>query len=191
MQISFYLKKCRLNYQPSNLPPIYSFIMTVGFRRITLAILLLARGTLLCGQAPNIQWQQNIGGSLTDYAYSIQPTNDGGYIVAGSSSSNNGDISGNHGLNDFCIIKLSASGAIVWQKSYGGSGDDIARSIEQTTDGGYIVAGYTDSKDGDVTGYHVGMQEGGPTWDFWVIKISSTGALQWQKALGGTLVDMA
>ncbi len=62
------------------------------------------------------------------------------------------DVSGNHGGGDFWIVKLGGSGSIQWQKSLGGSEEDFARSIQQTTDGGYIVAGWTWSNDGDILG---------------------------------------
>ena len=62
------------------------------------------------------------------------------------------DVSGNHGSDDFWIVKLDGSGNIQWQKSLGGSGEDRAQSIQLTIDGGYIVAGGTWSNDGDILG---------------------------------------
>jgi hypothetical protein len=128
--------------------------------------------------APVIQWQKSLGGSNNDVANSIQPTADGGYIVAGYSLSNDGDVSNNHGNEDFWVVKLNSTGSIAWQKSYGGSSIDIAYSIKQTTDGGYIVAGQTYSNDGDVTN-NISTIGG----SFWVLKLSSAGSLQWQKCL--------
>ena len=90
-------------------------------------------------QAPAIQWQKCLGGGLPDFAHSIQQTTDGGYIVAGYSYSNGGDVTGNHGINDYWIVKLDVTGNISWQRSLGGSYSDFANSIQQTTDGGYIV----------------------------------------------------
>jgi Secretion system C-terminal sorting domain len=130
-------------------------------------------------QAPAMQWQKSLGGTGDDEANSILQTSDGGYIVAGKSTSIDGDVTGNHGLSDYWIVKLSSSGSIQWQKSFGGSADDYASSIKQTSDGGYIVAGSSNSVDGDVTGNHGGK-------DFWVLKLSSTGSLQWEKSLGGS-----
>ena len=126
----------------------------------------------------NLQWQKCLGGTNDDYGNAVQQTTDGGYIVAGYCYSNDGDVTGNHGLYDYWIVKLSSSGAILWKKCFGGSDEDYAEAIQQTSDGGYIVAGYTWSNDGDVTGNH------GLT-DNWVIKIDSSGILQWQKCLGG------
>ncbi len=91
-------------------------------------------------------WKKTYGGSGDDIARSIQQTTDGGYIVVGYTNSNNGNVSGNHGKNDYWIVKLDASGNIQWQKIYGGSDDDIAFSIQQTSDGGYILAGWTKSQ---------------------------------------------
>lgn len=133
----------------------------------------------------NVEWQKTLGGSdYFDLAHSIQQTSDGGYIVAGESSSNDGDVTGNHGLRDFWIIKLNTTGDIEWQKCFGGSNDDEARSIQQTTDGGYIVAGNSLSDDGDVTENHGGR-------DFWVVKLDSTGNIEWQKSYGGSNDDGA
>ncbi len=133
-----------------------------------------------------IQWQKSLGGSSDDYAYSSQQTADSGYIVAGFSSSNDGDVSGNHGGYDYWIVKLHKSGVIQWQKSLGGSSNDYARSIQQTADGGYIVAGYSFSNNGDVSGHH-----GGVFYDYWIVKLKKTGAIQWQKSLGGSNDDVA
>jgi len=127
-----------------------------------------------------IQWQKNYGGSGNDVAKSIKQTNDGGYIVAGCSSSNNMDVTSNNGFEDYWIVKLDNIGTIQWQKSLGGSLGDGANSIQQTFDGGFIIAGSASSGDGDVIGYH-----GGPG-DCWIIKMDNTGTIQWQKCLGGT-----
>ncbi len=129
-----------------------------------------------------IQWQKSLGGSNIEQAFSIQQTTDSGYIVAGYSKSNDGDVTGNHGDDDFWIVKLDDVGNLQWQKSLGGSGSDIGRSIQQTTDGGYIVTGSSDSTDGDVAGNH-GDE------DYWVVKLDGLGNIQWQKSLGGTALD--
>ena len=132
-----------------------------------------------------IEWQKSLGGTESESAFSIQQTNDGGYIVLGVSFSNDGDVSGNHGNGDYWAVKLSSIGTIEWQKSLGGTGQDFAFSIQQTTDAGYIVAGLSNSNDGDVSGNH------GASLDYWVVKISSLGAIEWQKSLGGSNSDQA
>jgi len=131
---------------------------------------------------PPIAWQKSLGGSGVDFARSIKQTPDGGYIVAGSSNSNDGDVTGNHGGSDYWIVKLSSSGAIQWQKSIGGSGDDWIANIELTSDGGYIVDGSSYSNDGDVSGNHGDL-------DYWIVKLSDIGTIQWQKCLGGSGSD--
>ena len=105
--------------------------------------------------------------------------------MAGYSYSKDGDILGNHGNDDAWIVKLSSTGELQWQKALGGTGDDYANSIQQTTDGGFVIAGYTSSKNGDVSGLH------GGGYDAWIVKLSSTGVIQWQNALGGTGYDNA
>ncbi len=132
----------------------------------------------------NIQWQKSLGGSEDELAWSIQQTIEGGYIVSASTSSNDGDVSGNHGESDSWIVKLDGSGTIQWQKCLGGSEWENPYSIQQTTDGGYIVAGSTKSNDGDVSGYH-GQVDG------WIVKLDESGGIQWQKSLGGSGFDHA
>jgi len=134
-----------------------------------------------------IQWQRCLGGSSGELSrsYCIQQTSDDGYIVAGSTSSNDGNVSGNHGSGDFWVVKLNDSGSIEWQKCLGGSGLEQANAIRLALDGGYILAGYTESNDGDVSGNH------GGNGDFWVVKLNYTGVIEWQKCLGGSGQDIA
>ncbi len=106
----------------------------------------------------------------------------GGISLPGYSNSIDGDVIGNHGDHDYWIVKLDSIGAISWQKSLGGSGDDVANSIVQTSDGGYIVAGRSDSS--DISGNHGEA-------DYWIVKLDSTGAISWQKFLGGSGNDFA
>ena len=134
--------------------------------------------------APKIEWQKSLGGGDWDIANSIAQTSDGGYIVAGWSSSNDGDVSGNHGEGDYWIVKLTSGGELAWQKSLGGSDKDIANSIAQADDGGYVVAGWSQSTNGDVTGNH-GLS------DAWIVKLTSEGELVWQKSLGANGWDEA
>jgi uncharacterized repeat protein (TIGR02543 family) len=109
----------------------------------------------------NAQWARTYGGSYLDYAYSVQQTADGGYIVAGGTESFGG------GLEDILILKLNSYGEIEWQKSYGGRTYDLFYSLQQTSDGGYIVAGITES-----ASY---------TYSLWVLKLTPTGDIKWQK----------
>ncbi|MGK4568774.1 hypothetical protein [Flavobacterium sp. 3HN19-14] len=136
--------------------------------------------TLYCtAQAPAIEWQKALGGTAGDAATAVQLTSDNGFIMAGYTSSNNGDVSGNNGGVEFWVVKISATGTLEWQKNYGGTSTDIARSIMQTNDGGYIVAGQTSSNNIDVVGAH-------GTEDCWVLKLDSLGNIEWSRAFGGS-----
>jgi len=158
-------------------------------KKLLLLVNLIFISFLSFGQSsPGIQWQKSLGGTEDEQAQSIQQTSDGGYIASGYSGSNDGDVSGNHANADCWITKLNSNGTIQWQKSLGGSIYEVGSSIRQTTDGGYIVSGYTNSNDGDVSGFH---GPGAGLLDFWVIKLDATGNIQWQKCLGGTEDDFA
>jgi hypothetical protein len=159
--------------------------------RILFFVIFFFCSMFICkAQAPAIQWEKTFGSTYDEQATCTQQTTDGGYIVAGYADRTSDDVTGNHGGYDFWVVKLSATGTLQWQQSYGGGSDDIAYCIQQTTDGGYIVSGSTVSNDGQVTGLHVSL--GNPLWgDYWVIKIDNVGALQWQRTLGGTGFDEA
>ena len=98
--------------------------------------------------------------------HSIQQTSDSGYVVCGNVYSTNGQVVGNHGgPTDFWTIKLDTAGNLKWQDCLGGTNWDVASSIQQTKDGGYVLAGSTASVDGDITGYK------GGNFDYWVLKL--------------------
>jgi len=127
-----------------------------------------------------VAWKKVLGGNGNDYGYSIIKTSEGGYLLSGRTTSDNGDITSTKGGIDMWVVKLDAAGATSWQKSYGGNADEYSVAAAATPDGGYVLTGYTlTNNHGDVGPNH------GST-DFWVIKINSTGSLQWQKTLGGT-----
>ena len=132
----------------------------------------------------SLEWQKSFGGTSVDQFYSIRPTPDGGYIMAGESISNNGDVTGNHGNSDAWLLKINNIGNLVWQKCLGGTNLDHAKSIQLTSDGSYIMAGLTSSTNGDVSG-NTGF------WNAWIVKISTTGNIQWQKCLGGVHDEFA
>lgn len=171
-------------------PPLFSGLyLCYNLRTMTSRTLLsLVTGfclaSVLAQPPPAIEWQKTLGGSAQDHGYSIAPTNDGGYIVSGSTSSSDGDVTNNQGQQDYWVVKLDSAGTMQWQKSLGGTGIDVANAISLTDDGGYIVAGYTSSNNGDVTNNHGGN-------DGWVVKLDNTGGLQWQKTLGGSSTEVA
>jgi hypothetical protein len=152
------------------------------------------------------QWQKTIGGSGQDELLCAFQTKDGGYMLGGSSSStlnndnfnSNGTNNGNEnkgfdgkpdlarktekcrGNMDYWIVKLNNTGAVQWQKTYGGEYADVLRSMEQTTDGGYILGGYSNStRSGDKTETNTGIG------DYWILKIDNLGKIEWQKTYGG------
>ncbi|RMA58976.1 T9SS type A sorting domain-containing protein [Ulvibacter antarcticus] len=147
-----------------------------------LSLILFINAPIISAQAPIIQWERSFGGNHSEYVRSVAVTNDGGYIVAGASESDSGDVTGNHGALDFWVTKISSSGSLQWQKSLGGPHVDFCEDIKQTSDGGYIMLGRSFQNGGDVTGNHGLM-------DYWVVKISSTGVLEWQRSLGGVSND--
>ena len=136
------------------------------------------------GQGAVIEWQKSLGGTGSDILSSIDQTTDGGYIIAGQSNSSNGDATMNYGYADYWVVKVNSIGSLSWQKSLGGSQTDAARSVQQTTDGGYIVAGSSESNDIDVTGNHGNS-------DYWVVKLDVAGSITWQKSIGGSDHDKA
>src|SRR5690606_26606723 len=133
-----------------------------------------------------IQWNKRFGGNFADKLYAVQQTNDGGYILGGPSDSNiSGDkTEDSRGETDYWIIKLDSAGNIQWQKTIGGSGYDDLKRIIQTADNGYIVAGTSESP---ISGEKTEPSRGGD--DYWIIKLDSTGNIQWQKTIGGNSDD--
>jgi len=149
-------------------------------------LLFCVRHSYAQGLGPSILWQKCVGGSADDKAYSITRALDGGVVVAGTSMSNDGDVTGHHGTTsttDGWVVKLSSGGTVQWTKSIGGTGNDVLSKVVLTSDGGYICVGYTYSTDGDVSGNHGNA-------DIWVVKLDAYGNLQWQKCLGGSANDI-
>ena len=119
-------------------------------------------------------WSRPFGGSANEIAYLVIPTSDNGYVVVGSSGSNDGDVSGQHGATDFWMVKLNSQGDTLWTKALGGTGAETATSVRQTSDNGFILSGYSNSSDGDVPG-----NKGG--YDYWLVKLTQTGTISWSK----------
>jgi len=129
----------------------------------------------------DIEWQRTYGDYNSEWASSIQQTSDGGYIVAGRTYCIRDEGSDDEWRDyDFWVLKLSSAGDIEWQRTYGEAENEIAHSIQQTSDGGYIVAGPVTSFDTE-----------GDDYDFWVVKLSSTGDIEWQRTCGGSEIDLA
>jgi len=114
----------------------------------------------------NLQWTKTIGGESWDWGYSLLQTSDGGYAIAGFTSSFGA------GEWDVYVVKLDANGNLQWTKTIGGEGWDVGISLIQTSDGGYAIAGSTRS-----------FGAGG--LDVYVVKLDANGNLQWTKTIGG------
>jgi len=136
-------------------------------------------------------WDKTIGGNSQDQLSAIISTSDGGYLVGGTSWSNASGEKSQDGWNpqasdlnkkkDYWIVKLAADGTKQWDKTIGGTVTENLKSIAQTTDGGYILAGNSNSSNsGDKS-----QRPKGAT-DYWVVKITSNGTKQWDKAFGGS-----
>ena len=135
----------------------------------------------------NVLWDNIYGGDNDDEAYDIVEASDGGSIIVGSTlSSMSGDVGSNHSSNNYdnWVVKLSASGSLQWQKTFGSSAYEQAFSVVALNGGGgYLVAGATEGNDQDVTGLH-GMRDG------WIMKIDEMGNLVGQRPVGGTAYDL-
>ncbi|GAI32457.1 unnamed protein product, partial [marine sediment metagenome] len=114
----------------------------------------------------NMEWEKTIDGGEDDLAYAVEQTTDGGYIIAGETSSYGADY------GDVYLVKADASGNKEWDKTFGGSDYEMARSLQQTTDGGYIIAGFTASY--------------GVNGDGYLVKTDASGNMEWEKTIGGS-----
>lgn len=113
----------------------------------------------------NIEWQKTYGGPKSDIAHALDLTSDGGYVVAGFTTSFGASS------KDYFVIKLDEDGVVQWQKRFGGSGEDVVRVVKQTSDGNYLVAGFTHS-----------FGQGG---DIMILMLDELGNVEWQKRYGG------
>jgi len=134
-------------------------------------IVLFFSVTNLLGQAPDILWTKMFGGADRDYGRSVKQTTDGGYIVAGFTYSFGG------GLFDVYLVKTNTVGDTLWTKTYGGANTEAGRAVQQTTDGGYIIAGT--------------FNPGGLNEDVYLIKTDSIGDTLWTKKYGWPGQDFA
>ncbi len=129
-----------------------------------------------------ITWNKLIGSNTTEGPFTILQTSDGGYIVGGpSDGNNNGDVtSTNHGYYDMWLVKLNSTGGVQWGKLYGGLNYEGLFGLQITADGGYVLAGVSQSSN---TGDVVGNNKGG--YDAWVLKVDNVGNIVWKKYMGG------
>ena len=130
------------------------------------------------------EWRRFYGGSNTDTPYDIATTDDGGYILLGTSDSFDVDIQNNRGAYDYWAVKIDASGTKVWERSYGGDEIDQAYAITKTNDGNFIIVGDSRSNSDDVSSNYGSA-------DTWAIKINQTGEKIWEKNYGGSSFESA
>jgi len=135
----------------------------------------------------NIIWEKSLGGKGFDAPFGLALTDDSAFVLTGDSNSSDsttkdGDVSGNHGLNDIWTVKINDTGKIIWENSFGSSYDEDQNSIALASDGGYLIGGSSYGKGGNIT-VHYGHND---EYDIWVYKLARDGTLLWQKTLGGT-----
>ena len=120
----------------------------------------------------NMMWNHTYGGTNFDAGMSLVATSDGGYAIAGHTSSfGAGDV-------DFWLVKTDSAGNMLWQEAYGGTGLDRTYTMVVALDGGYALAGYTNSFDSE-------------NYDFWLVKTDSSGKMEWSQNYGGTEYEYA
>jgi hypothetical protein len=153
-----------------------------------------------------LDWQKSFGGSGFDLLQSIKNTRDGGFILAGTSSSNAGFQKKDtcRGVTDYWVIKLDAKGEEQWQKTIGGNGQDELLCAFQTRDGGYMLGGSSSSSPAIIETNNPNEKKGSDTkpdlyakseksrgnMDYWIVKLDKDGLVQWQKTYGGEYADL-
>ena len=137
---------------------------------IFISLLLFVPFIVSANLAPEADWIVSLGGNREEIIYDIIQTSDGGYIATGMTASKSSS-------NDVYVVKLSPTGDLDWENNYGDIKEDYAKSIRQTSDGGYIIGGGTRS-------FNVGVI------DYYIIKLDPSGEVQWENKYGGSQTDM-
>jgi hypothetical protein len=127
-------------------------------------------------------WERSYGGSGIEVSYDIAKTSDNAYVITGHTFSSDEQVAKNNGVSDIWLIKIDDSGALLWERTYGGTRYDTAQSISLTGDGGFVISGNSRSSDMDVT------KNAGEN-DIWILKTDSDGDLIWQQTYGGSELD--
>lgn len=137
--------------------------------------------------AQDILWEKSYGGKHAEYLFDAIPTPDYGFILAGSSLSKKtgNKTEDNRGDLDYWVWKMDEKGELDWQKSFGGSGQDLLKTVLLTNDGGFLLAGSSESREG----FDKKAKSNGNS-DFWIIKLNAKGVEEWQKTIGGHAQDM-
>jgi len=130
----------------------------------------------------DLVWEKSFGGSEIDEAHAITDSGDGNYLIVGDTRSNDQDVSQNNGAADLWLIKITESGDLISEKTFGGTSFDVGRSISKTQDNGFLISGSSRSLDGDLT-------ENNGQNDTWVIKLKANSEIEWQQTVGGSEID--
>jgi len=171
------------------------FYLKLNVNSIRLYLFFLILSSSYCSSAygqPLIEFEKSYGGSGGDVIRGAIQNSIGGYTLAGVTFSADGQVTGYHpglcvnspGCSDFWVVNTDSIGNILWESCFGGADHDVCFSIASARDGGSIICGYTQSDNGDVSGFK-------GYYDAWVIMLDSLGNLDWQKCYGGTSIDVA
>jgi len=149
--------------------------LTASGRRAAVSLLLLT--ALACGgssskPAPSIPGRA-LAGTANASATAVAPTSDGGFVLAGTTSA------GPHGGTDLLLVRIDATGTVLWTQTYGGAGNESGTSVQQTQDGGFVAAGLTDD---------AGL--GGGPGGVYVVRADATGQLSWQRTYAGVIAAL-
>ena len=129
-------------------------------------------------------WEKNYGGSEIDEPHAIVAAKDGNYLIVGDTRSSDQQVTNNKGAADVWAVTINLEGDLIWERTYGGSGFDAARSISKTNVEGFLITGSSRSADGD-------LQANQGQNDAWIIQIDDVGNLVWQESIGGSQIDVA
>jgi hypothetical protein len=163
------------------------FFRTRSFCLLCLSLAYFSSSDLLAQTAPVKQWDKTFGGNDLDQISCLKQTSDGGFILGGSSNSGiSGDKSqASQGYHDYWVVKLDTQGNKLWDKTFGGNNEDFLFSIQQTSDGGYILGGFSES---GISGDKSQASKG--KTDYWIVRLDIKGNKLWDKAFGGNNIDI-
>ncbi|MEA5139568.1 Ig-like domain-containing protein [Arcicella rigui] len=179
---------CKLNSAPAGSPTMSDSSTAVKITVNPIPVAPKITSNTYCNNPVSVLGDISFGGDNTDYLSSTCIAKDGALIMIGySASSNTGDKSqASKGGSDYWVVKVNATGTKVWDKTFGGTGDDVPLSIIATSDGGFLISGYSNSpKSGDKSE----ASKGG--YDYWLVKIDANGTKVWDKSFGGSGSDFS
>jgi len=153
-------------------------------KKAALLFILFITNLILYSQTYQIEWQSCLGGTESDYISDIVEI-ENGYLLLGTTSSSNGDVSYYHGgYNDVWLVCIDYTGALIWEKTFGGSESDGGARIFKTANNYFYLLCGTSSSDGDISN-----DPYPESTDFWIVKIDSLGNILWERILGGSIMD--